>query len=339
MNPTFDTGSVVIIKQIKPEDIAVGDIITFKGIRDPKIITTHRVTEVFWDDDELSFTTKGDANNVEDPSRLLPQQVIGKVKFSIPYIGYLLNFASTRLGTYLLVILPLLVIILVEIIKIFRQRSASKEQPETANTTDVTTEETVVVESEIHREDIMEKTTVPIVDPIMGSRIEEMVVKQPPQREFMKEEPNMVKGGPIPGHLDGKAEIPELPETMKQQMTVDKEIVERMRLTRDLQELQDRIAKKRDSIRRLKQTAEGQSVKETDVTDMISEMIGKTQMQWINRVYDYKMQIQQLEADLNKALRNKQEEENKLDNSVYLLREELKSKMGGNNTGRGVATP
>jgi signal peptidase len=92
MSPEFSAGSVVDIKAIEPEKITSGDIITFKDPRNSNNIITHRVVEINKDNKGLEFITKGDANNEKDIDPVPAQNVIGKEKFSIPYLGYILQF-------------------------------------------------------------------------------------------------------------------------------------------------------------------------------------------------------------------------------------------------------
>ena len=61
MEPTIMTGDIAIIKDIKPEELKVGDIIAF---RSGKSVITHRIIEINNEEEEL--ITKGDNNNTED---------------------------------------------------------------------------------------------------------------------------------------------------------------------------------------------------------------------------------------------------------------------------------
>ncbi len=128
MSPTFDTGSAVIVRSIDPKDIVTGDIITFMGATNTGKTITHRIIAIDSTGGELSFTTKGDANNTADSSPLYPEDVIGKVQFSIPHIGYFLEFSKTKEGIYFLIILPSIVIILLEARNVFVLLSEKKRK-------------------------------------------------------------------------------------------------------------------------------------------------------------------------------------------------------------------
>lgn len=121
MRPTFDAGAVVLVESAPPESIEVGDIITYraKGFGeiqngDVKLVT-HRVIEVIETENTLMFRTQGDANNAPDPRPVVTDAVIGRVMFSIPYIGHLMAFMTTDLGFILLVGIPLALLVLGEI--------------------------------------------------------------------------------------------------------------------------------------------------------------------------------------------------------------------------------
>lgn len=101
MNPTIKTGSLVIVKPAGPKEIRAQDIITFRGEQDDENTTTHRVIDIY-EKDGLFFKTKGDANEVEDPMPVSANYLIGKVIFTMPYIGYVFYFARSRSGVLIL---------------------------------------------------------------------------------------------------------------------------------------------------------------------------------------------------------------------------------------------
>lgn len=119
MEPELHTGSLVFVKQVEPNTLAVNDIITFRSLNDKDMLITHRIVAVNSGAD-LSFTTKGDANDVSDPQVVPAANIVGKTNFSIPYIGYLLDFARSKPGILFLVILPSVALIIYELFKIYK---------------------------------------------------------------------------------------------------------------------------------------------------------------------------------------------------------------------------
>lgn len=94
MEPELPVGSLLFVQPTAYEDIYIGDDITF--VRDQNLtLVTHRVIEK---DDKTKFiTTQGIANNAADaPTNY--QNVVGKVIFHIPYVGYFVIWISTKKG-------------------------------------------------------------------------------------------------------------------------------------------------------------------------------------------------------------------------------------------------
>ena len=96
MEPTYHVGSVVYVKKVDPTTLKVGDPITF--YLTGNVIATHRIIEVHGEGTpNLGFRTQGDANETVDG--ITPASaVIGKVTFSIPYLGYVSNFLQQPKG-------------------------------------------------------------------------------------------------------------------------------------------------------------------------------------------------------------------------------------------------
>ena len=90
MNPIFDRGSVVITEQVNEKydnynKLKEGEIIAFKA---EKNIVVHRLIRIVNTDNEVYYYTKGDANEEEDNYLIKKENIIGIVRFKIPYIGY-----------------------------------------------------------------------------------------------------------------------------------------------------------------------------------------------------------------------------------------------------------
>ncbi|MBE5105656.1 signal peptidase I [Bacillus thuringiensis] len=106
MEPTFLTGSIIAIEPTKDgSKYKKGDVITFKE-KDQKIIT-HRIIGVKDTNGKVMYETKGDNNNGPDLEPVLAENVIGKyADITVPYAGYLLNYANSKAGAALLLIIP-----------------------------------------------------------------------------------------------------------------------------------------------------------------------------------------------------------------------------------------
>lgn len=119
MEPAVKVGSIVIIKPVS--QYKVGDIVTFGGKQDGEIPTTHRIVGERISDGRVVYSTKGDANEDNDPSEVKESDVVGKVLFSVPSVGYIINFARKPIGIILIILIPALFIIYDEVMKIVRE--------------------------------------------------------------------------------------------------------------------------------------------------------------------------------------------------------------------------
>jgi signal peptidase len=113
MEPAISAGDVVFVAPVEAAALATGDVITFDEGGDVPI--THRVVGVSETEAGPVFETKGDANEDPDPGVVRPEQVVGQVVFTIPYIGHVVTFAGTTYGFAALVVVPLGLLAVLEI--------------------------------------------------------------------------------------------------------------------------------------------------------------------------------------------------------------------------------
>lgn len=130
MSPTFDTGSVVFVKPVSADEIQKGDVITFRGFAGSDAFTTHRVVEIHQAADGPTFTTKGDANRTDDPDPTPGRDLIGKAGFSIPFLGYFMNFSQTRYGLLAFIVIPGILLVVSECRSLFLNYTAAKKEPQ-----------------------------------------------------------------------------------------------------------------------------------------------------------------------------------------------------------------
>lgn len=128
----FRSGDILITKEMKPQEIKVGDVITFETSANPtkknSNYLTHRVVNIsdsLGEESGIFFTTRGDANKSDD----LPinsSSMIGKGVFVIPKIGMLLIYINENKIVSLIFVLSLLGFIWVMKAYIFSPYSNSK---------------------------------------------------------------------------------------------------------------------------------------------------------------------------------------------------------------------
>ena len=133
MVPEINVKDVVVTKKRKPEELKVGDIITFlsSDTRMSGIIVTHRIKNIYYDSTtgKYSFQTKGDANNTEDFTLADDYNVIGEVIFKIPKLGYIQDLLASRGVLIVVVLIPCLAVLSYDIVKLGRNiRKKSKRK-------------------------------------------------------------------------------------------------------------------------------------------------------------------------------------------------------------------
>ena len=115
MEPTIAVGQTVIVKDVDPSTLKVGDIITFIS-RDAEIFgyaNTHRIMSITKDEEGNDcFITKGDANPSEDMLYVYPSEVQGKVVFFLgASLHTFLAFLHTKLGFFLVIVCPIMIVL------------------------------------------------------------------------------------------------------------------------------------------------------------------------------------------------------------------------------------
>jgi signal peptidase I len=126
MEPAIKTGSIVVVK---PADVyEIGDVITFGKDTKRDVPTTHRIVEARFESGKARFITKGDANDNVDGKETREDEVIGKVLFSVPFVGFLLDLARKPLGFAFLIGVPAVAIVSDELWKVWKEIGKIKKR-------------------------------------------------------------------------------------------------------------------------------------------------------------------------------------------------------------------
>lgn len=121
MEPTYPTGSLLYVKKVDPQELKVGDAITF--LLNEDTAATHRIVEILPDEDDASvlrFRTQGDANKTADAVPVHYMNIIGKPVFCIPLLGYVTGFIQQPPGLYLAIGAAAILLILVFLPDLFK---------------------------------------------------------------------------------------------------------------------------------------------------------------------------------------------------------------------------
>ena len=122
MRPELQEDDLIVIKRVAPDKIEVGDIISFYS-PDPELrgaVNTHRVTAVAEEGGQYVFTTKGDANVIEDKYGVRGDEVLGKLS----------RLAANPLVFRPLILVPLLAILLTNLVRTVRLAKEAAQEEE-----------------------------------------------------------------------------------------------------------------------------------------------------------------------------------------------------------------
>ncbi|WP_273130087.1 signal peptidase I SipW [Bacillus weihaiensis] len=104
MEPGIKTGSIIAVKPGGDMSrFSEGDVITFK--QEENVLVTHRITETIKNGNQVMYRTKGDNNDSEDMEPVLSENVVAEYNgFTIPYVGYFMDFTNSKNGAFLFII-------------------------------------------------------------------------------------------------------------------------------------------------------------------------------------------------------------------------------------------
>lgn len=124
MAPTIPLGSALVVSP--SETYSIGDVVTFQRVTDDEV-TTHRIIGEEVLEGKAVFIMQGDANNAADQRPVEKREIVGKVVFHIPYLGFILNFLRQPLGFMLVVGVPAIWIVYEQVLKIIHEARKQKK--------------------------------------------------------------------------------------------------------------------------------------------------------------------------------------------------------------------
>jgi len=115
-------GDAVFSRSVSFEELKVGDIITVR-VGDAGYFT-HRVVKI--DSENRAVTTKGDANNSDDPMETKESDIVGKMRYSFPFIGYFSIIFSGAAGMKIIIILAVVAVVLIALNSILSKNKKTR---------------------------------------------------------------------------------------------------------------------------------------------------------------------------------------------------------------------
>ena len=130
----FDAGDLILVKEVDPSTLAVGDIITYMSQNSESFgeAITHKIRKLTTDaEGNPGFITYGTTTNTDDEAIVTYPYILGKYQSNIPGLGTFFNFLKTTPGYFVCIFTPFMLIIIYEGIKFFTLfRRYRKEQME-----------------------------------------------------------------------------------------------------------------------------------------------------------------------------------------------------------------
>ncbi len=118
MFPTLKKGDMIITyNKINYQDLKVNDIISFYSFENgSNIIKTHRITNIYLENNVRLYETKGDNNDVSDNVYITDVDIIGKMKYRIPFLGGIIDFLKNKWVFLFFIVIPLGIIFIYQLI-------------------------------------------------------------------------------------------------------------------------------------------------------------------------------------------------------------------------------
>ena len=130
----FNAGSLIFVKEVDPNTLKEGDIITFMSQDTDSFgeTITHKIRRLTTDaEGNPGFITYGTTTNTDDDTVVTYPYVLGQYQGHVPGLGTFFHFLKTTPGYFICIFIPFMLIILYEGMKFFTLfRKYKKEQME-----------------------------------------------------------------------------------------------------------------------------------------------------------------------------------------------------------------
>jgi signal peptidase I len=114
MEPSINVGEYIVVEKVDNSALKKGDIISFYSEQTDiyGMLVTHRIVDI---QEDGTFITKGDANNIEDSVAVKPDKIVGKYTGKARFFIWVNSFASPRKLLMILVIIPVFAVFIYEL--------------------------------------------------------------------------------------------------------------------------------------------------------------------------------------------------------------------------------
>ena len=194
MTPYINVYDVVLnVRADKPENIHVGDVITYKSTaaNSEGMTITHRVISADkLPDGTYEYKTQGDNNSEPDSVYVTFDNVIGKEVMVIPKLGKIQFFMANQRGWLILLIIPIIIYLFYEIIKLTDLYGLRKRVDKVVGIT----EESAIEKEKRQREMLAEKEQQAINEAKRKEALKESIIAKEVKKEAIIKSDREIKG-------------------------------------------------------------------------------------------------------------------------------------------------
>ena len=131
MEPAVPVGALAVLEPIAAADLDIGDVIVFTHPARRDELVLHRIVEMA---EGGVLTTRGDANGRVDPWHVPAVGSGWRFAFEIPLLGYVIAALGSATARYALIVLPVLALIALTLVDLWRPRRAREIAEDVAAT-------------------------------------------------------------------------------------------------------------------------------------------------------------------------------------------------------------
>lgn len=131
MIPEYQVGDILISKEVEPEEIKIGDDVTYISKENGKLIT-HRVVNIREENGKYYFITRGISNTADD-KEISEDQIYGKVIYKPVILSSINKIIKNMYAFYFLIIVPMAIIIAKMLVNFIINREEARLEKERKN--------------------------------------------------------------------------------------------------------------------------------------------------------------------------------------------------------------
>lgn len=127
MTGVYNEGDLIYVKKVTLDELKVGDDITFM-LNEDKLLATHRIIAI---DSERGYVQTKGLHNDNPDAPVHYKNIVGKVVFSLPALGYVSDWVMGTPGKYISISLGVLFVVALFIPDIIRKKKTTAEPDDT----------------------------------------------------------------------------------------------------------------------------------------------------------------------------------------------------------------